>query len=104
MIQVRRGITPSSPENAYFCGRLKGVKFMCQIDVYIPPQSLGRVVVSTSGERYRACALMLAFCLQRRPLLTSCTNLDNITVLLSLGRADVRSRVIIDGVVCSGDS
>jgi hypothetical protein len=28
---------------------------MCQVDVYIPPHSQGRVVVSTAGERYRAC-------------------------------------------------
>ncbi|RSH82154.1 hypothetical protein EHS25_006087 [Saitozyma podzolica] len=58
-----------------------GVEFMCQVDVYIPPHSQGRVVVSTTGERYRAYG---------------------ITVLLSLGRADLRSRVIIDGVEAGG--
>lgn len=58
-----------------------GVNFLCKVDVYIPPHCTGRVIPSTDGQGYRAY---------------------DIVVWLSLGRADMKTRVTIDGVEAGG--
>lgn len=34
---------------------MTGVELVCQIDVYVPPHSQGRLIKSVSGQTYRAC-------------------------------------------------